>query len=74
MIVKAIMEWENLQEIKEVAVRVQISTFVRFKVGSVNTITAGLTRNFLNFDAVLQAFPSKAKPIPGYVLDECLNV
>ena len=43
---------------KKEAFRVEMSSFVRFDTGSVYTITTGLPWKFLNFDGVLQRFPS----------------
>ena len=43
---------------KERAFRLQMSTFVRFEIGSVYTITACLPWKFLNFDGVLRRLHS----------------
>ena len=56
---KEILPWKNLQEVqKKRAFRLWISTFVRFEIGFVYKITAGLPWKFLNFDGALRRLHS----------------
>ena len=58
---KQLCNGKTYKKYEKRAFRLQISTFVRFEIGSVYTITAGLPWKFLNFDGVLQRFPSKTQ-------------
>ena len=50
---KQLCNGKTYKKYEKRAFRLQISTFVRFEIGSVYTITAGLPWKFLNFDGVL---------------------
>ena len=55
---KQLCNGKTCRKYEKRALRLQISTFERFEIGSVYTITASLPWQFLNFDGVLQRFPS----------------
>ena len=54
---KQLCNGKTYKKYEKRAFRLQISTFVRFEIGSVYTITACLQWKFLNFDGVLHRFP-----------------
>ena len=55
---KQLCNRETYKKNEKGAFRVEISSFVPFEFGSVYNITNGLPWKFLNFDGVLQRFPS----------------
>ena len=54
---KTTLQWGNLQEVRKTGLHGSNINFVRFEIGSVYSITAGLQWKFLSFDGVLQRFP-----------------
>ena len=70
---KQLYNGETYKNYEKRAIR-PVSTFVYFEIGSVYTITFGLPWKFLNFDGVLQRFPSITQANPRYVFNDCLNV